>query len=91
VAVLSRLKGGLTLGLVLGAAELARLGKTHWDKLTPSQQMELRRLVKKAKARPDKNLTRREQMKLRSLVSQLELMDFAKTAGPTVAGFRRKQ
>ena len=87
-AVISRFRRGLPLAVALAVAELAMLGKAHWDRLTPTQRQELRRLVKKAKARPDKNLTSREQGRLRDLVGQLELMDFAKKAGPTVVGLR---
>jgi hypothetical protein len=89
LAMLSRLKG-VRLAAILGIAELAMLGKAHWEHLTPTEQQELRRLVRKAGVRPDRNLAKREQTRLRGLVGKLELFDFAKKAGPTFVGLRKK-
>jgi TRAP-type C4-dicarboxylate transport system substrate-binding protein len=88
--MLSRLKGA-RLAAILGIAELAMLGKAHWEHLTPTEQQELRRLMRKAGVRPDRNLAKREQTRLRGLVAKLELFDFAKKAGPTFVGLRGRK
>ncbi len=80
----------LSLTAALGAAQLATLVNEHWKKLSDREREEMRSLVRKAGKRPDRNLTKGDQDRLRALVGKLEVVNLLKKAGPTVAGLRRK-